>query len=93
MKDTKSNKVVADWITNIGEQAMHMVIHLNKYSNFHDIVITCESMLLILTEKGEIRYQRRFDYMPSCLKVYHLPKKGSDIFDDDGKRTFAEASE
>lgn len=49
-------------------------------------------MLFILTEQGEIRYQRRFDFQPSCLKVYHLAKTGADVFDDDGNRTFVVAS-
>ena len=73
-----------DWISNIGEQAMHMVLHLNQYSNSHDIVVSCEQQVFILTDQGEIRYQRRLDFMPSCLKTYHLPKAGADVFNEDG---------
>lgn len=93
MQDGKQNKLVPDWVVNVGEQPMHMVTHLNKYMNFHDIVVSCESTVLVLTELGEIRYQRRLDFMPSCLKVYHLPRKGADVFDDDGKRSFGELKE
>lgn len=76
-----------EWVSNIGEQAMHIVLHFNKYSSSNDIVVSCESLVLILTEKGEIRYQRRFDFMPSCLKTYHLPKHGADVYDDEGNRS------
>jgi hypothetical protein len=66
-EDGKAGKLAPEWVANIGEPAMHSVLHTNKYSNCHDIVVSCESLVLILTEKGEIRYQRRFDFMPSCI--------------------------
>jgi hypothetical protein len=50
-----------------------------------DIVVTCDSSLFILTERGHIRYQRRLDYTPSCIKTYHLKTSGSDIFEDDNR--------
>lgn len=93
MQDMKSSKLKPDWVFNVGEQPMHIVTHFNKYSNFHDIVVSCESTVLVLTEQGEIRYQRRFDFMPSCLKVYHLLRKGADVFDDDGKRSLVDNKE
>jgi hypothetical protein len=89
-QDTKSAKLVPDWLANIGEQPMHMVAHFNKYLQQHDIIVSCESMVFVLTEQGEIRHQRRFDYMPSCLKVYHLSKKGADIYDEDNKRSLGD---
>lgn len=50
-----------------------------------DIVVTCDSSLFILTERGHIRYQRRLDYTPSCIKTYHLKTSGSDIFEDENR--------
>ena len=35
-----------------------------------------------MTEEGNIRYQRRLDFTPSCLKTYHLDRLGSDMFND-----------
>lgn len=56
-EDGKSmTKLEPEWICNIGEQAMHMALHLNKYSNCYDIVISCETEIFILTEIGKIRY-------------------------------------
>ena len=71
-EDGKAGKLAPEWVANIGEVVMHIVLHKNKYSKSTDIVVSCESLVFILTEKGEIRYQRRFDFMPSCIKTYHL---------------------
>ena len=86
-EDGKAGKLAPEWVANIGEVAMHIVLHKNKYSKSTDIVVSCESLVFILTEKGEIRYQRRFDFMPSCIKTYHLQKSGADVYDDEGQRT------
>jgi len=55
---------------------MHIVMHENAYSLKRDIVISCEQQVFILTEEGSIRYQRRLDFTPSCLKTYHLDRLG-----------------
>ena len=89
-EDGKAGKLVADWITNLGEQAMHIVTHFNKYHNHQDIIVSCESTVFILTEQGEIRYQRRFDFMPSCVKVYHLSRVNADVYNDEGNRALRE---
>ena len=49
MEDGKG-KVVPSWIANLGEQPMHIAVHQNKYSGFNDIIVSCETMLFILTE-------------------------------------------
>ncbi len=49
----------------------------------NDIIVSCEQTIFILTELGEIRYQRRFEYSPSCLLSYHLGKKDGDIYEDE----------
>ena len=28
--------------------------------------------------------------MPSCIKTYHLPKNGADVFNEDGERKIAD---
>lgn len=60
-----------------------MVTHLNRYTRQTDIIVTGETTLFVLNERGEIRYQRRLDYTPSCLQTYHLKKSGTDIYDDE----------
>lgn len=63
---------------------MHIVVHFNRYSAKYDVVASGEQTFFILTsDKGSIRYQRRLDYQPSCLKTYHLPTLGSDIVEDE----------
>jgi len=89
-EDGKGGRLVADWIANIGEQPYHIVTHFNKYHHHQDIIVSCESTIFILTEQGEIRYQRRFDFTPSCLKAYHLPRESADVYNDEGNRTFKE---
>ena len=36
-----------------------------------------------MTDRGQIRYQRRLDFTPSCLLTYHLEQYGADIVEDD----------
>jgi hypothetical protein len=57
-----------------------MAYHYNKVSRRYDIVIVGEQTFYILNEAdGKIRYQRRLEYNPSCLRVYHVPQH-KDIF-------------
>ena len=59
-----------------------MVYHYNKISKRHDIVVVGEQTFFILHEKdGLIRYQRRLEYTPSCVKTYHVPGNNKDIFE------------
>jgi len=51
-EDGKAGKLAPDWIANIGEVAMHIILHKNKYSSSTDIVVSCESHVFILTEYG-----------------------------------------
>ena len=48
-----------------------------------EVVVSCEQTIFVLTDKGQIRYQRRLDYTPSCLLTYHLPQYGADFYEDD----------
>ncbi len=77
--------IKADWICNIGEQAFHMNYHKNKNTKSHDIVVIGTQTMFILTEGGgKIRYQRRLDYPPSCIKTYHL-NSSSEIYRDENR--------
>jgi hypothetical protein len=69
------------WITNIGEQANQIVIHANNISQKKDLVVVGEQTIYILNESdGRIRYQRRLEYTPSCIKTYHVPRN-KDIYE------------
>lgn len=58
----------------------------------YDIVVVGTQTLFIITEGGgKLRYQRRLDYPPSCIKTYHL-NHASEIYRDE-KRNVAEISE
>lgn len=60
-----------------------MVYHPNMISRKCDIVIVGEQTVFILNEAdGKIRYQRRLEYTPSCIKTYHVPGN-KDIFVND----------
>ena len=60
-----------------------MVYHWNKISKKFDIVVVCEQTFFIVNENGDIRYQRRLEYTPSCIKTYHIPGTNKDIFEND----------
>lgn len=56
-KDSSNErKITPDWVCNIGEQPQHMVTHLNRYTRQTDIIVTGETSLFVLNERGEIRY-------------------------------------
>lgn len=74
-----------EWTANLGEQPMHITIQANEYSNVNDIVVTCEQTWFVLTQHGQIRYQRRLEYSPSCLMTYHLDKMYGDIYEDESR--------
>jgi hypothetical protein len=46
-------------------------------------VIVGEQTVFVLNEAdGKIRYQRRLEYTPSCIKIYHTPLN-KDIFENE----------
>ena len=49
----------------------------------NDIIVSCEQTLFILDEQGLIRYQRRYEYTPSCIYPYHLERNYADVFEDE----------
>jgi Bardet-Biedl syndrome 9 protein len=51
----------------------------------YDIVVIGTQTLYILSEgAGKLRYQRRLDYPPSCIKTYHLGNS-SEIYRDENR--------
>ena len=62
---------------------MQIVAHHNRYSDAKELVVTCEQTMFIITHKGQIRFQRRLEFTPSCLLTYHLGKHGADIYEDE----------
>lgn len=79
-------KVKPSWICNIGEQPRHIKLHFNKYTQQTDIVVLAETSYFILNENsGAIRYQKRFNYGPSCMINYHLAVNGADLYVEEGR--------
>ena len=79
---SQSNKIQPEWVCNIGEQAFHMIYHKNKNTGqkVNDIVVVGDQSMFIINEgTGKLKYSRRYDYSPSCIKVYHNDK-GSEIY-------------
>lgn len=45
-------------------------------------MVVGEQTFLILSEvNGEIRYQRRLEFTPSCVKTFHVPGQNKDIYE------------
>ena len=71
------------WIANLGEQASHLVYHMNKTSKKYDVVVVGEQTFFVLNEQdGRIRYQRRLEFAPSCIATYHTAK---DVFENEDR--------
>ena len=91
VNSTKSNKMESDWTCNIGEQAFHMYYHKNRNTHKFDIVVVGTQTLFIIKEgDGSLRYHRRLDYPPSCIKTYHLGNE-NEVYRDE-TRNMAEVA-
>jgi Bardet-Biedl syndrome 9 protein len=71
---TQGRKLTPDWRFNIGEDAQEIVVtnvtpSLSKEQV--DIVVVAEHTLFCLADDGEMRWNRRIDYMPSCAYAYN----------------------
>jgi hypothetical protein len=63
-----------------------MVYHFNKISKKYDIVVVCDQTLFIVNEMGgKLRYQRRLECTPSCIKTYHIPGNNKDIYEHEDR--------
>lgn len=86
IKAVQPARLEPDWVCNLGETAQHLVYHLNQISRKQDIVVIGEQTVFVLNEQeGKIRYQRRLEYTPSCVKTYHVPGN-KDIFESGEER-------
>ena len=47
-----SQRVVPEWICNVGEQPMCMVAHDNMYTNTKEVVVTGDQSIFVITDKG-----------------------------------------
>lgn len=80
-QENKKALIQPSWVANIGEQARQIRLHLNIYLQHHDIVVLGEQSLFILSEHGgKLRYQKRYQFSPSCFVAYHLPRRGADLY-------------
>lgn len=62
-----------------------MHYHKNRNTKKYDIVVVGTQTLFVLTEgAGKLRYHRRLDYPPSCIKTYHLGN-ASEIYRDENR--------
>lgn len=81
----KEKSIKPDWLCNIGEQAFHMHYHKNRITKKYDVVVVGTQTLFILKEgDGSLRYHRRLDYPPSCIKSYHLGNAG-EVYRDENR--------
>ncbi len=69
--DSDKKKVLGpEWSLNIGEEALEILpIHRNEQNV--ELLILTESILFIITQKGVIRNQKRWDYTPSGIHIYN----------------------
>jgi Bardet-Biedl syndrome 9 protein len=87
MEKAVSTRLEPTWVCNLGEQPSNMVYHYNKLSKKNDIVVTGEQTFFVLNEAdGRIRYQRRLEYTPSCIKTYHVPHN-KDVYENEERTT------
>ena len=81
---TGKQQDLTNWVCNIGEQAFHMVYHANKNpmgrKKINSLVaVGDQTMFIIDEETGKILFQKRYDFSPSCIKIYHN-ERGSEIY-------------
>eukprot|EP00357_Protocruzia_adherens_P011183 CAMPEP_0115013974 /NCGR_PEP_ID=MMETSP0216-20121206/25762_1 /TAXON_ID=223996 /ORGANISM="Protocruzia adherens, Strain Boccale" /LENGTH=822 /DNA_ID=CAMNT_0002383545 /DNA_START=48 /DNA_END=2516 /DNA_ORIENTATION=+ len=67
----QGKKIQPEWTCIIGDIALEISPHYTTGGKQGDIVVMAEGSLLVLTERGTIRMQKRLDYYPSCLSTYH----------------------
>uniref|UniRef100_F6UU75 Bardet-Biedl syndrome 9 n=1 Tax=Xenopus tropicalis TaxID=8364 RepID=F6UU75_XENTR len=69
-------KVVADWVLNIGEQALDInTVSFNQTS--FSIFVLGERNFFCLKESGQIRFMKKLDYSPSCFLPYGSVNDGT----------------
>ncbi|KAH3751560.1 hypothetical protein DPMN_186127, partial [Dreissena polymorpha] len=69
-------KVVPDWCFNLGEQALDLSV-VTYQTAPPSIVVLGERSLFCLTETGQLRYMKKFDYDVSCFTPYASITEGT----------------
>ncbi|KAM4688353.1 protein PTHB1 [Discoglossus pictus] len=69
-------KLVADWILNIGEQALDICI-VSFNQTVSSIFVLGERNFFCLKESGQIRFMKKLDYSPSCFLPYCSVSEGT----------------
>jgi len=59
-----------EWALNIGEEALEIKPIFRDETTI-DLLVLTESQLFIVSDKGTIKSQRRFNFTPSGIHVYH----------------------
>ncbi|KAG8572476.1 hypothetical protein GDO81_012054 [Engystomops pustulosus] len=69
-------KLLADWILNIGEQALDISIVSFNHTAF-SIFVLGERNFFCLKENGQIRFMKKLEYSPSCFLPYCSVSEGT----------------
>ncbi|XP_063778611.1 protein PTHB1 isoform X2 [Pseudophryne corroboree] len=69
-------KLLADWILNIGEQALDINIVSFNHTAF-SIFVLGERHFFCLKENGQIRFMKKLEYSPSCFLPYCSVSEGT----------------
>ncbi|XP_075683057.1 protein PTHB1 isoform X2 [Rhinoderma darwinii] len=69
-------KLLADWILNIGEQALDISIVSFNHTAF-SIFVLGERSVFCLKENGQIRFMKKLEYSPSCFLPYCSVSEGT----------------
>ncbi|KAM4029208.1 protein PTHB1 isoform 2-T3 [Anomaloglossus baeobatrachus] len=75
-KIVSGKKVLADWILNIGEQALDISIVTYNHTVF-SIFVLGERNFFCLKENGQIRFMKKLEYSPSCFLPYCSVSEGT----------------
>ncbi|XP_066440592.1 protein PTHB1 isoform X2 [Eleutherodactylus coqui] len=69
-------KLLADWILNIGEQALEISVVAFNHTAF-SIFVLGERNFFCLKENGQIRFMKKLEYSPSCSLPYCSVSEGT----------------
>ncbi|XP_069814544.1 protein PTHB1 isoform X1 [Dendropsophus ebraccatus] len=75
-KISSGKKLLADWILNIGEQALDISIVSFNHTIF-SIFVLGERNFFCLKENGQIRFMKKLEYSPSCFLPYCSVSEGT----------------
>ncbi|XP_075127200.1 protein PTHB1 isoform X2 [Leptodactylus fuscus] len=75
-KIISGKKLLADWILNIGEQAMDISVVSFNHTVF-SIFVLGERNFFCLKENGQIRFMKKLEYSPSCFLPYCSVSEGT----------------